>query len=48
MDAEVRRIIGNAYDRTRRLLLDNKDKLDKVRIFYHMFFKVVYTYVGIT
>ncbi|KAM0724707.1 Mitochondrial inner membrane m-AAA protease component paraplegin [Formica fusca] len=30
MDAEVRRIIGEAYERTRRLLLDNKDKLDKL------------------
>ncbi|KYM94457.1 Paraplegin, partial [Cyphomyrmex costatus] len=28
MDAEVRRIIGEAYERTRQLLLDNKDKLD--------------------
>lgn len=30
MDAEVRRIIGEAYERTRQLLLDNKDKLDKL------------------
>ncbi|KYN11599.1 Paraplegin, partial [Trachymyrmex cornetzi] len=28
MDAEVRRIIGEAYERTKQLLLDNKDKLD--------------------
>ncbi|XP_011690815.1 PREDICTED: paraplegin [Wasmannia auropunctata] len=28
MDSEVRRIIGEAYERTRKLLLDNKDKLD--------------------
>jgi len=38
MDAEVRRIIGEAYERTRRLLLNNKDKLNKVRyIFRHTF-----------
>ncbi|KYN33337.1 Paraplegin, partial [Trachymyrmex septentrionalis] len=28
MDAEVRRIIGEAYEQTKQLLLDNKDKLD--------------------
>ncbi|EGI70404.1 Paraplegin, partial [Acromyrmex echinatior] len=28
MDAEVRRIIGESYERTKQLLLDNKDKLD--------------------
>ncbi|KAL6263464.1 hypothetical protein P5V15_006255 [Pogonomyrmex californicus] len=28
MDAEVRKIIGEAYKRTRQLLLENKDKLD--------------------
>ncbi|XP_032671394.1 paraplegin [Odontomachus brunneus] len=28
MDTEVRRMIAEAYERTRKLLLDNKDKLD--------------------
>lgn len=32
MDAEARRIITEAYDRTRQLLSDNKDKLTKVCI----------------
>ncbi|XP_012227852.2 mitochondrial inner membrane m-AAA protease component paraplegin [Linepithema humile] len=30
MDAEVRRIIGEAYEQTRQLLSDNKDKLTKL------------------
>ena len=37
MDAEVRRIIGEAYEQTKQLLLDNKDKLDTVCIFGHTF-----------
>lgn len=42
MDAEVRRIIGEAYERTRQLLLDNKDKLDKVCILWKDKYVVIY------
>lgn len=34
MDAEVRRIIGEAYEQTRQLLLNNKNKLDTVCIYF--------------
>lgn len=41
MDAEVRRIIGEAYNQTQKLLSDNKDKLDKVRMAF-MYIKPYY------
>jgi cell division protease FtsH len=30
IDAEVRQIVGDAYDRIKTLLIDNRDKLDRV------------------
>lgn len=43
MDAEVRKMIAEAYEQTRKLLLDNKDKLGVVciRTFLTYIYKVI-------